>query len=198
MPKISPYPKFSLQKIIPIIEVLKQNNQTLSLKDAAALLGQSKSGHFMNIISSAVKFALLKNKKGCLTLTELGASLLDNHNHLRQDVLKRVLVQPKGFASLLKLWKKKEQVNIGIIGQYLDLSSSESQKLQKVLKDSFSLLNSIEEKTHYVKGVSEKKRSHNDKNHFFVQVKSEKLYIEQSIQNKEQLQAFIKILKTNF
>ena len=198
MPKTNPYPTCSIQKTLPIIELLAENNNTLAVKDAAGLLGQSQSGHFMNIISSAVKFSLLKHKKGVLTLSELGASLLDDQNQLKQDVLRQVLEQPKGFASLLKIWNKKEHIDLDIIGQYLELSSSESQNLQKVLEDSFSLLNPIQKMRQHAKRKSKKKVLNNTESHFFVHVKGENLHMEQCIQSKDQLKAFIHFLEANF
>lgn len=198
MPKISPYPTCSIQKTLPIIELLVENNKTLVVKDAAGLLGQSQSGHFMNIISSAVKYHLLKHKKGILSLTTLGITLLNSKNMIDQTSLREALSKPKGFEALIKIWEKKEEIKLDIIEQYLELSNSDSQKIKTILEESFSLLHPIQEIAQAAKGKPKKKNNRNYENRFFVQVKSETLHLEQSIQNTEQLQAFIKVLETNF
>ena len=193
MPKTSPYPTCSIQKTLPIVELLAENNNTLAVKDAAGLLGQSQSGHFMNIISSAVKYQLLKHKKGILSLTTLGAKLLNSKNMIDQTSLREALSKPKGFEALIKIWEKKQEIKLDIIEQYLELSNSDSQKIKSVLEESFLLLT-----TAYSNKTIKKVSSKTKKNTLNIQINGEDFKLEQSINNKTQLEAFINLLKANF
>lgn len=193
MPKTSPYPTCSIQKTLPIVELLAENNNTLAVKDAAGLLGQSQSGHFMNIISSAVKYQLLKHKKGILSLTTLGAKLLNSKNMIDQTSLREALSKPKGFEALIKIWEKKQEIKLDIIEQYLELSNSDSQKIKSVLEESFLLLT-----TAYSNKTIKKASSKTKKNTLNIQINGEDFKLEQSINNKTQLEAFINLLKANF
>ncbi len=193
MPKTSPYPTCSIQKTLPIIELLVENNKTLAVKDAAGLLGQSQSGHFMNIISSAVKYHLLKHKKGILSLTTLGTTLLNSKNMIDQTSLREALSKPKGFEALIKIWEKKEEIKLDIIEQYLELSNSDSQKIKSVLEESFLLLTPA-----YSNKAIKKASSKTKKNTLNIQINGEDFKLEQSIHNKTQLEACINFLKANF
>ena len=193
MPKTNPYPTRSIQKTLPIIELLAENNNTLAVKDAAGLLGQSQSGHFMAIISSAVKYHLLKHKKGILSLTTLGAKLINSKNMIDQTSLREALSKPKGFEALIKIWEKKEEIKLDIIEQYLELSNSDSLKIKSILEESFLLLTPA-----YSNKTIKKSSSKTKKNTLNIQINGEDFKLEQSINNKTQLEAFINLLKANF
>lgn len=71
MPKVLEYPTASLKKSLELSEAISELGGTASIEMAAEKLGKSVSGGFYTLVTSAVKFGLIVNSQGQLTLTQL-------------------------------------------------------------------------------------------------------------------------------
>lgn len=212
MPKQLPFPKFKLQDCLEFCALIA-HYPNISVTDAASLQKKQISGHFMNLISSCVKFGLLKHQKGQLDIKPLANSCLSKNkvmnlgNFSDSQLLAclQALETPTGFAFLHKHWLNTQTLDINLIASHLNLSLQHSKHAKDVLIDSMIWLKSqktsknLNNKTNNIEPPTNKESHHsflssNTKMPFTVTLTGPNLNIELCLDSAKNIELLRQIL----
>lgn len=110
MPKILDYPSATFEKCIELANAIESLGGNCSKDIAGEKMGLTgTSGGFGQIVSSAVKFKLIRYEKGKLSITETFKSIKQAYSENERLVIERdAFLTPKVFRSLFEKLKGKE------------------------------------------------------------------------------------------
>lgn len=89
MPKLIDYPRASFENAYEVLLAVYELGDGYSIDSIASKMKRKQSGAFTALVSSAVKYGLIEQEKGCLKITTLGKHLILSYDDNETKEFKR-------------------------------------------------------------------------------------------------------------
>ena len=156
MPKKKPYPLNGLGECLALAENVHKMGNKASVIDLATRMNRKISGPFQTLVSSAVKFQLVQNRKAIIELTQTGLDLLLAYT---EEAFQKQVSQIISMIPIYQILKSNQLNNSRVLlakqleKEFLISSTDTNQVIQSIyktietypfLKENHALLEAIE------------------------------------------------------